>query len=268
MKNLTFLLVFLPFLSIAQEFCSRGNSEIQNLLERVDTRIAFKNDGGLFNGGVCWWHSRLQRSSIYLAQYAPLESRPDLNQVRVILKHLRNMDQVVTIPGFEDFESFTRTYQKEVQKMLEDWQRSDGFANSEWRRGISGRSKLPALALSKKMKEIYQLYKDSPVPLWVMAQIKGITAHSFLILEMNEAPKGYRLRIIDSNRPDATRDISYEEGATDLMITGSNYTFVLYPGFQEDFKKMSAALKSYCPKGLTDMTEQMRNVRRGDIELP
>ncbi|HXH74141.1 MAG TPA: hypothetical protein VNJ08_04205 [Bacteriovoracaceae bacterium] len=263
MKKL-FLLLFIAFSSYAQEdFCSRGKDTIRTNLENPSSRIAFKNNGGFFDGGVCWWHSRLQRASAFLVRFEPSAPIPTQSKVSKILSRLKSMKEVVTIPGYSDFESFTRANHKAVQATLNAWQRMDGFINQQWIRSISGRSSMQAEKMKAKIDEIYQAYQDSPVPVWLMAQIKGISAHSFLLLEMNQVANGYQLKVIDSNRPDVVSDITYTYGDQNLHVIGSNYTFVLYVGFQADFQKMARALKAHCP----NLDLEMESVPRGDLEL-
>lgn len=260
MKTFFFLLLLAP-VAFAQDLCSR---DVRLFLDAPETRIAFANDGGLANGGVCWWHSRLQRASAYLVRFEPETKAPTAKEVERILLRLRTMKEVVTIPGFPNFESFTRAHQKAVQSVLDGWQRIDGFLNQQWIRSISGRSKLPAEQMQARMKEIFKTYKASPVPVWVMAQVKGITSHAFLLLEMQEEGRGFHLKAIDSNKPGVTRDIVYNEGDEAIRFTGADYSFVPYVGFQGDFVKMASALKKHCPQLRTDML----NAPRGDIEVP
>jgi hypothetical protein len=260
------LSLFLLAPAHATEFCERGRHEIQQLLTQAHSRIALRNGGGLFNAGVCWWHSRLQRSSLFLVQFAPQEPRPGGQEAARILAALKDMRQVVTIPGYTDFESFTRDHHPSVQKLLNGWQKSDGFFQFSWVRGISGKSSLPPQKMRRQMDRIFRAYLASPVPIWLMAQIRGITAHSVLVKRMQKIPQGYRLWLVDSNRPQQTIQIDYQEGDASLRTTAGNYNFVPYLGFQQDFKKMAQALKSYCGKG-SALVHDMLTVPAGDVEL-
>ena len=150
--------------------------------------------------------------------------------------------------------------------MLDRWQKADGFFNFEWMRGISGRSSLPAGEMRLRMDDVYKHYKNSPTPLWIMAQIKGITSHSLLILQMVQTANGYDLNVIDRNHPLDTIRIEYHEGDMNLRATGESYSFVPYVGFQNDFSKLSAALKTACG-GLTESLD-LSGVEEGDVELP
>lgn len=264
-KLLPFLFfTLLSFSAVAGEFCGRRQPDIKALLHETSSRIAFKNGGGLLNKGVCWWHNRLQRSSAYLAKFNPAGNPPDLRQVKQILTSLVLMNRVVVIPGYSDFETFSRDYQREVQAVLNDWQKLDGFFNFEWIRGISGRSSLSSRDMLLRMNDIFKQYSSSPVPLWIMAQIKGVTSHSFLVLNMIKRPNGFDLDVIDSNDPQKTIRIEYNQGDRFLRPPGEKYSFVPYSGFQNDFRKISAALKQHCPQknGNFDF-----DVKDGEIEL-
>lgn len=245
----------------ATDFCERTNQDIAQLLVDPANRIGFKNNGGLFNGGVCWWHSRLQRSSIYLAQFKPEADLPTDSQVEEILTSLRKMDHVVVIPGFKDFQSFSSQYQKQVQKTLDHWQFIDGFINQEWIRGISGKSSLPASEMKAQMDKILDSYLKSPTPIWIMLQIKGITSHALLVMEMKPTDDGYQLSVIDSNHPQDSRTISYHEGDTYLSL--GDMDFVPYVGFQNDFKSIFAAIQETCKN--TSFND--KSIPMGEIEL-
>lgn len=263
---LFFLLTVSSVAASAQPLCKRNRADYGYILDEVRNRISFKNDGGLLNGGVCWWHSRLQRSSLYLATFDPSLPKPNAVQVRRILSDLRTMRQVVSIPGFADFNSFTQHFQTEVQKVLNSWQREDGFINLEWRRGISGRSQLPQNELAKKMAQLYAFQENSPVPVWIMAQVKGIVSHSFLIRQMELVGQGFDLKVIDSNAPLVTREIHYRFGDHSLKLIDADYTFIPYVGFQDDFRKIAKALRTHCQQKGGELLHLLENVMPGEIE--
>jgi len=262
---LTFVALIISSSVFADDFCSKTDEDIRSYLSETRSRIAFKNRGGLINGGVCWWHSRLQRSSVYLVKFRPeVRQKPTREEARKILRHLRDMDKVVVINGYSNFRDFSYDFRAETQKMLEGWQRIDGFINQEWMRGISGKSSLSADKLKQQMEKIYTAYKSSPTPLWLMLQIKGITAHAALVTSMSETSRGYYLNVIDSNYPAHESEIYYSYGDTNLRIQGEPYTFVPYLGFQRDFTKIFASLKNHC-KGNGFIPDTI-SIMDGDIE--
>lgn len=259
-----FALAILSQNLMASDLCSRNSDDVRNFLDQSSSRISFKNDGGLFNQGVCWWHNRLQRSSAYLVTFDPQLPRPSRSEVTKILHSLRNMDAVVVIPGYEDFLSFSRDHQKEIQTLLDGWQKFDGFYNFEWIRGISGRSSLSADEMKLRMKEVYSFYSTSPAPLWIMAQMKGVTSHAFLILRMFETGDGYQMELIDSNAPQKTLTITYVEGESALRSQNGKYSFVPYVGFQNDYKKIATALNAHC--GNKNIVLDIRDLKDGEVE--
>lgn len=240
------LALFSTSLMAEVPFCSRTRTSINDLLAQPENRLDFKNRGGLFGGGVCWWHSRLQRSSLYLARFAPDRPKPDLNQIKQIIYSLKKMNRVVVIPGYSDFLSFSHDHQRSIQNMLEFWQKEDGLLNFQWLRGISGRYVLPAKELEERMHMIYRIYQQSPSPLWVMAQMKGITSHSYLIRQIEVLPSGYVLEVVDSNKPKELRYARYQFGDQSLLVDGSKKNFIPYVGFQEDFRRIAGSLAAYC----------------------
>lgn len=264
MKNLLLILSFISLPVLGSDFCDRTSLDIVTSLEVRSSRIGFKNQGGLFNGGVCWWHSRLQRASAYLVIYRPEKRPPTVQEAVQIIKTLKTLNKVVEIPGFKDFLSFSMAYQNQMQSVLEAWQREDGFFNMQWVRGISGRSELGPDQMKNRMETLYQQFLDSPHPLWIMAQIKGIESHSFLVLDMVPTPDGFELRVIDSNLPKETTTLRYSMGERSLKHPRSSYTFVPYSGFQKDYDLIFKSLKNYCN---SDFSLWSRSIPKGEIEL-
>ena len=178
------------------------------------------------------------------------------------------MKSVVTIPGFDNFVSFTSTYQKQIQKMLNDWQVIDGVFHVQWIRGISGKPVLPASELAVRMNDVYQAYRQSPAAMWIMAQMEGITSHSFLIVHMEKVNGGFDLDVIDSNHPMEIVQVKYQEGDQSLRTSRNSNSFVPYVGFQEDFRRISQTLVGHCQDKNMDILQDFRDIRDGEIELP
>lgn len=266
-KNLLVILtLILSFKVRANDICSRSQDDLKTLLSDTRSRISFKNKGGMFGQGVCWWHSRLQRSSLYLANFRPDLNPPSRPEVMKIVNDFRQMNKIVTIPGYENFESFSKDHKTELQNMLDQWQIYDGVINAEWVRGISGQSSLPMNDMILRMKDVYKYYKSSPTPLWVMAQMKGITSHALLIVNMKEIPYGYEMDVIDSNYPSEIHTLNYQEGDISLKGPEDKYTFVPYVGFQNDFILISKALRTRCKNKVPIL--DLQDFRPGQVELP
>jgi hypothetical protein len=242
-------LIFLAGEARADRFCGRTDQDVQNAFEDPLMRVGFENQGGLLNGGTCWWHSRLQRAAIYLARFRPELPKPDTRAVGQILEDLVHQRRVVEIPGYAGFAEFSREHQSQVQRELNQWQIRDGFVNQQWIRGLSGRPTLPPRKLVRRMERLYRVFQDSKPGLWIMAQMKGITSHALLLLGMQKTREGYRLRFIDSNFPDETRELEYRQGERALDLGYAE--FVPYAGYRKDFRRIAAALRKHCGRDLS-----------------
>lgn len=230
--------------SLASSLCGRSKAELLSAFEATENRIAFRNNGGLFNGGVCWWHSRLQRSTVYLAEFAPTRPKPTAGEAEKIIDKLVHLDSTVVIPGYGNFRDFSADFRPLIQEKLDQWQLRDGFLAQQWVRGLYGRPRLGARGLRERMKNIFARFKRSKPGLWVMAQHPGITSHALLLIGMSPTEKGFRLRAIDSNLPLGIREIDYTPGDQSLEVDGN--PFVPYAGFESDERKIERALKRHC----------------------
>ena len=230
--------------SNAQTICQRTQDELRAAFFDPQERIAIRNNGGIANGGVCWWHSRLQRAAIYLTSYAPSKTKPSSAEARAIILKITLMREVVEIPGFRNFFDFSTEFAKEVQVELNAWQIRDGFIFQQWVRGLSGKSSMPSEELAEHMDAIYSDFKTHAPGLWVMAQMKGITSHALLIIGMTPTADGYDLMVIDSNHPAENTLISYHHGDTSV----SQYSMVPYTGFNSDYVRIEHALAKECER--------------------
>jgi hypothetical protein len=246
---LLFSLVLVTDPANGADFCERSDADLFERFSDPSMRMGFQNQGGLLNGGTCWWHSRLQRAAIYLARFRPELPKPDRVQAERIVRALVHFRSVVEIPGFSGFAEFSREHERLVQRELDLWQIRDGFVNQQWIRGLSGRPELPARRLERRMEKIHRAFKASKPGLWLMAQMKGITSHALLLLGMESTGTGYRLRFIDSNFPDETRELEYRRGERALDLGYA--TFVPYAGYRNDFRRIAAAIDSHCGRGLS-----------------
>ncbi len=259
-----FALLFMSGQLMAQTLCERSqDSQVVDYLQQSYSRISFKNGGGLLNGGVCWWHSRLQRASAFLVNFRPELPPISAREVPQLLKELKLMKKVVQIHGFADFYSFSQKYQQEIQSSLEAWQREDGFLNQQWIRGVSGKYELGPLAMKERMDTLHDQFKKSVHPVWIMAQIKGIESHSFLLLKMQQTATGYDLLVIDSNFPLENKVFSYEMGDKFLKHSKDKYSFVPYLGFQKDYVSINGTLDTFCQRNNWDS----QDIVLGEIEV-
>ncbi len=177
------------------------------------------------------------------------------------------MNKVITIPGFANFHSFSQAYQNQIQKFLNDWQFADGVYNFQWLRGISGNSALPPKDMEARMDAVYDTFRQSPAAMWIMAQMKGITSHSFLVLAMVKVNGGYDMDLIDSNHPMETVTVKYQVGDQFLQTSKGKSHFVPYVGFQDDFRKISHGLLGHCRNKNLALLRDFSDIKDGEIEL-
>ncbi len=231
--------------------CERhtGRGTLDGVASNHRFRMSFKNEGGLQNGGVCWWHSRFQRAVWTLAEFRPDLPKPNLAEARRLINAVAHLSRVVIIPGYADFESFSADYHSDIQRELNAWQKRDGFINQAWIRGLSGRydlSKHPE-KLRRIMDRLYVYSergrRENFIP-WVMLQLKGIESHAALLTRMTKTEDGYALGIVESNYPDQTIEWKYRYG--DGHMEDAEYTTIPYFGLHRDVGKMAFAVGEYC----------------------
>ncbi len=251
MKFLILLIIFsfnafsMPTTKI--EFCNRlkNRSDIKKeALESINL-MAFKNNGGLFNGGVCWWHSRFQRNAFYLLKINPTGIRPSISEAKEIIKRIRNSDEVLTLNGFNSFYDFTNFFNHEIQKELDRWQIYDGVVLGGWIDGIKGDTEVPANELESKMNELYQYVNMAHKVAYQKLQIKGITSHAWLVTDIVKTDSGFDLGYLDSNDPLSLNLYRYKKGDKSFNVRGYG-NFVPYLEFKREESKLNQVAQNYC----------------------
>ena len=240
----------LPTFALPQnkaEYCERMVHEntIFDLSDLTENLIAFKNQGGLFNGGVCWWHSRFQRNILYLGQLKPEAPKLSRDEAKQIIKKIRAGNEIVTINGFQSFNDFTNEYKKEIIKELENWQIYDGVVLGSWVLGVKGDTKIEANKLSQMMNDLFNYVEVQNKIAYQKLQIKGITAHAWLVAGMKKASNGYDIGYIDSNNPMMSENYSYKNGDESFFVKGYGH-FVPYTEFQREEERLKRVATQYC----------------------
>ncbi|MBY0415183.1 MAG: hypothetical protein K2Q18_13515, partial [Bdellovibrionales bacterium] len=123
-----------------EQFCAdrSDTTYAKSLIKDSSNLMGFANRGGLVGGGVCWWHSRFQRNSLFLTIYKPAEKKPTKEEAEKIIGKIRGGKDIVTIPGYRNFSEFSYDQQPLIQAELEKWQKVDGIAKFSWVNGLSG----------------------------------------------------------------------------------------------------------------------------------
>ncbi len=229
------------------EFCSIHSSTdgLQQVLDLAENQLGFKNSGGLFNGGVCWWHSRFLRNLTYLGFYSPEKAPISRDQIKSLLLNIRKGERVFEIQGFANARDFSLYYQKEIQNLLNDWQIVDGGLRGGWQRGVQGKYEIRADILAKMMDELFTYVDRAKNIAYVKLQMKGIKAHAWLINRIEKNDGGYRIYYIDSNDPGVVGVYSYTNG--DTSFTTSDYgKFVPYLEFFKEELRLKEVVRAYC----------------------
>jgi hypothetical protein len=228
--------------------CNRGMAEFQQFSHDEASRIAGYNHGGMFNGGVCWWHSRLQRAAIYLAEFRPELPKPNSYEAQGIINRLSSMSQVVVIPGYSSFQDFTRDFPYAVQHRLESWQREDGILRFRWISGLRGATALTDASMRGVMEAIHNMVAVQHRIVFEKLSMPGITSHAWLIIGSRKTSDGYVIEVIDSNSPGSTTEIEYRYGDNYLHYPYSTQPIVPYLQYDGDLNRIFWALQNYCKR--------------------
>jgi hypothetical protein len=182
--------------------------------------FAFENDGGILDGGVCWWHSRFQRSALYLTVYLPNEEPIPPSRMQPLIWKIMQANEVVEIPGFNNFREFSMAYQEKIQKCLNATQILEGVFLFSWINGLAGLPEVSAEKMRRQMDNIYEEVTRHGLA-YVKLQTPGIDSHAWLFTEMEKLDpadsggrQGYKYKFIDSNYPGETTTWFYFDGDT------------------------------------------------------
>lgn len=229
------------------EFCSdrKDKEYVKELAMESSGNMAFTNRGGIANGGVCWWHSRFVRKALYLTYFRPDLPAPTVNEAEKIIGKIRSGSEVVMIPGVSDFNEFSNQYRSLIQSELENWQLVDGFIKQSWVIGLAGSSEVSPANLEKKMDQLYKYVVKENNIAYEKLQIKGITAHAWLVVDMKKVKDGYDLFVIDSNYYQYPIEYNYRKGDTSFNHPFYG-NFVPYLEQKGEMKKIKKVITKFC----------------------
>ena len=253
MRNTFVILSLLFFTALADSasaapnpaFCSRTRDDVFKILLDPTMRLSFENDGGLADGGVCWWHARFQRLATYLVIYRPDLPKPTEKEAAHLVYQIRWMSHVVEIPGYSNLADFSRDFKDVIQHRLNDWQIFDAFVNQAWIIGLKGHYTVSAAKFQSIMDDLYQQVKSSDLVLFDMLQFQGIDAHAWLVAGMEKTSDGYAISIVDSNFPTQNITYNYHHGDQDFIYPDQTQ-FVPYISFNADLRRIERTISDYC----------------------
>ncbi|MBY0413037.1 MAG: hypothetical protein K2Q18_02675 [Bdellovibrionales bacterium] len=240
------------------DFCGRfaGSAALSDFSNDSVNLMTLKNQGGLFNGGVCWWHSRFQRNIFYLSIFRPDLPKLNPSEAKALIKEIRAGKSIVSIPGFHTFSEFTEAYKKEILSELEAWQLYDGVVLGSWIDGLKGDTQVKPEVLKNMMETTYKYVEVDKKIAYQKLQIKGITSHAWLIVGMKAGPNGYEVGLIDSNNPMMSESYSYKFG--DKSFNNKSYgNFVPYLEFTREEERLATVAKTFCNVlGVSESSDQ------------
>lgn len=246
------------------QFCEDRASikSVKELATSSENLMSFQNHGGIGNGGVCWWHSRMQRNALYLSIYQPDEVAPTVQQAKEIVEKLRDGKEIVVIPGFRNFEEFSISYMPTIQRELEKWQKGDGVLKFNWVIGLKGKSSVSADQMKTMMDELYDYVENEGNIAYQKLQIKGVVAHAWLVVNMKKMENGYDLEIIDSNVPNRTTMYRYTEGMTNF----NHYVYGDFVPYLERKGEMDKVINTILKKCNPEEYKKRKGKERVDTE--
>lgn len=233
----------------AQKFCQQRENKnfVRNeLMTNINSHMAFRNGGGLMNGGVCWWHSRFHRNALYLGLFRPDLARPSEDEIKGIIKAIRKGRSVVEIPGYRNLREFSSDNDYLIQDELEKWQRTDGFINQQWLIGILGTPKRTAAGMKRMMDGVYDRVVNKGDVTYQKLQIKGIDAHAWLVVDMKKTKTGYVLYAVDSNFPGELQKVRYNYGDKFFSYNRWYGEFAPYTGRKVEIKRVKKVIEKFC----------------------
>jgi hypothetical protein len=244
--NASYVFAFQPSLS-EQGFCADRKNElfVKDLVTNPLNLTSFQNQGGIFNKGVCWWHSRFQRNALYLTIFKPQLPKPTEDEAQSIIWAIRKAEGVVIIPGYAYFSQFSDDYADLIQRELEKWQKADGIIHFAWVKGLAGKSKAKAAKLKERMDELYEEVEGRNTIAFNKLQVPGVTAHAWLVIHMKKEIDGYLLEVLDSNFPKQTMIYKYTEGDRHFNYFEVNH-FTPYLEKTDEMRKIKKVISRFC----------------------
>jgi hypothetical protein len=252
-KGIVYLVIFLATsqaLAVTSiEYCQHVQDPkyFKTLAYNPANHLSIVNQGGLLDGGTCWWHSLFQRKSFYLAIFEPRLPKPTSDYTNYLINTLAWGEKTVVIPGYSDMNSFSRENWSKIQSLLDFWQDADGFLKQKWINSVAALPQLNPTLLRYMMDKIFDEVENKQNISWVLlkAQGWGVESHAWLIVDMIKSRNGYDISLIDSNYPLDMRNARYELGSKSIQT--ANYgPLVMYLGRTKDLAVFEKARREFC----------------------
>ncbi|MGZ3810045.1 MAG: hypothetical protein ACXVCE_18315, partial [Bacteriovorax sp.] len=160
-------------------------------------------------------------------------------------------------------EEFSKENKDLIQKELNDWQLYDGVVLGSWVDGLKGNTKVDPDILKNMMKEVFDYVAIKKKIAYEKLQIKGVTAHAWLLVGIKEVPSGFDIGFIDSNSPRMSKMYSYKFGDSSFFVKGYG-DFVPYLEFKREEERLVDAGKDFCGVKARDSMALIQSNEKND----
>jgi hypothetical protein len=213
-------------------------------------QMGVDNSSGRWKTGLCWWHSRFHRASIYLMDFAPNQPKPSSQAAIALMTKIAFLNPA-TIPGYDSLWAFTHDFPDELGDVLSDWEVRTTLLTPQKSIG----AELLKVFTSKTAKEklftksaiaIVGDLKTAPRPIFLMEEDYG-AVHAVLALgtrvDTSDGKNDVILRYVDSNYAGTSKEDNLLENGAYVPNIGD---FGLIPGFDADFDRIQTNLQTRC----------------------
>jgi hypothetical protein len=158
-------------------------------------------NAGIFGIGYCWWHSRFTLNSSLISSFNDPDGVEVLTDedAKKVIKSIRR-GKVVKVKNYKNLNEFGAKYEQLIRKELNKWQLSDTL-KGYWVNGLKGKSAMKPEKLEKHIAEIYDSFQKDKKPVYQILQARGLTAHAWVILDIEKKGDVYTFTALDSFYP-------------------------------------------------------------------
>jgi len=205
------------------------------------------NAPGPLGTGMCWWHSKMQRAAVYLAVFdRPDSAKPTTAEALHIFAKLRDLKEVVSVPGFTNWFDFSKAYKTEFYQILGHWEVRDTL-QLQFLKGIRSTETSP-----ETLRKISQEVNEYKRLTFLLLKMPLLEAHSWLAQSFDLNGSDFKAGFIDSNSPHHVN--SYES-------KGNTFLFQEHSGVLE---KMDPVTGHITREYLWDAKENIKSYPRSE----